>query len=138
MWGRRRGVDLLDTEVMDAFFHRLNRLDEAGLMAMRAAWTSIESQKHEDAWAAVRAAGVRDGLTDEIDRVRKKAIAWATRGSNMAPEVRIGQSQNWQVVKLEAGEAIVDAALAMALGSRLDAPSRDLLLEPWASATELS
>jgi hypothetical protein len=138
MFGRKRGVDLLDTDEMDAFFDRLNRMNETALMGMRAAWTSVESQRHEDAWAAVRAAGARDGLAGEIDRVRKKAIAWASRGSNMAPEVRIGQVQNWQVIKMEAGEAIVDAALGTALGSRLDAASYDTLMEPWIRATEIS
>ena len=138
MFGRKRGVDLLDTDEMDAFFDRLNRMNETALMGMRAAWTSVESQRHEDAWAAVRAAGARDGLAGEIDRVRKKAIAWASRGSNMAPEVRIGQVQNWQVIKMEAGEAIVDAALGTALGRRLDAASYDTLMEPWIRATEIS
>jgi hypothetical protein len=137
MFGRKRGVDLLDTDEMDAFFDRLNRMNEAALMGMRAAWTSVESQRHEDAWTAVRAVGARDGLAGEIDRVRKKAIAWASRGSNMAPEVRIGQVQNWQVIKMEAGEAIVDAALATALGSRLDPTSHDTLMEPWICATEI-
>ena len=138
MFGRKRGVDLLDTDEMDAFFDKLNRMNEAALMGMRAAWTSIESQRHEDAWTAVRAAGARDGLAGEIDRVRKKAIDWASRGSNMAPEVRIGQVQNWQVIKMEAGEAIVDAALGTALGRRLDAASYDTLMEPWVRATEIS
>ena len=137
MFGRKRGVNLLDTDEMDAFFDQLNRLDESRLMGLRASWSSIASQQHEAAWAAVRAAAARDGLSDEIERVRRKAIAWATRGSNMAPEVRIGQSQNWQVIKMEAGEAIVDAALAIALGSRLDAESHDVLMEPWANATEM-
>ena len=138
MFGRKRGVDLLDTDEMDAFFDKLNRMNEAALMGMRAAWTSVESQRHEDAWTAVRAAGARDGLAGEIDRVRKKAIDWASRGSNMAPEVRIGQVQNWQVIKMEAGEAIVDAALGTALGRRLDAASYDTLMEPWVRATEIS
>jgi hypothetical protein len=138
MFGRKRGVNLVDTDEMDAFFDRLNRMDESGLMTMRAAWTSIDTQKHQDAWTAVRAAGARDGLAGEIERVRRKAIAWATRGSNMAPEVRIGQSQNWNVIKMEAGEAIVDAALGVALGSRLDAASHDVLMEPWIRSTEPS
>ena len=138
MFGRKRGVNLVDTDEMDAFFDQLNHLDEGRLMSMRASWSSIATQEHEDAWTAVRAAGARDGLTGEIERVRRKAIAWSTRGSNMAPEVRIGQSQNWNVIKMEAGEAIVDAALGTALGSRLDAATRDTLMEPWVRATEIS
>jgi hypothetical protein len=38
--------------------------------------------------------------------------------------------------KIEAGEAIVDAALAVALGSRLDADCRNVLIGPWLRATE--
>jgi hypothetical protein len=42
----------------------------------------------------------------------------------------------WQQIKMEAAEAIVDAALAVALGDRLDAQSHDILIEPWLRATE--
>jgi hypothetical protein len=135
MWRRRRSVDLVDTEAMDAFFDRLDHLNEVGLLNMRAAWNGTSHTDHEDAWTAVRAAGALYGLTDEIERVRKKALAWSARGSNMAPEVRIGQVQNWSVIKMEAGEAIVDAALAVALGDRLDERHHDLLIGPWLSAT---
>jgi hypothetical protein len=136
LFGRKRKVDLLDTEAMDDFFDRLDRMNEVGLMNMRASWTSTSREVHETAWAAVRDVAARDDLSGEIERVRQKALAWAARGSNMAPEVRIGQSQNWQVIKMEAGEAIVDAAIAVALGDRLDQPNRDLLLGPWLGATE--
>ena len=135
MWRRRRNVDLLDTEAMEAFFDRLDRLNEVGLLNMRASWNATSHTDHEDAWTAVRTAGALFGLTDEIDRVRAKALAWASRDSNMAPEVRIGQVQNWSVIKMDAGEAIVDAALAVALGDRLDARHHDLLIGPWLSAT---
>jgi hypothetical protein len=37
-------------------------------------------------------------------------------------------------IKMEGGEAIVDAALAVALGSRLDEASRSVLIEPWLRA----
>jgi hypothetical protein len=136
MFGRKREVDLLNTAEMDDFFDRLDRINESGLLGMRAAWKSIDRAEHEDAWTAVRVVCARDGLNGEIDRVRKKAIAWASRGSNMAPEVRIGQVQNWQLIKTDAGEAIVDAALAVALGSRLDERHRAILMGPWLGATQ--
>jgi hypothetical protein len=135
MFGRKREVDLLNTAEMDDFFDRLDRINEAGLLGMRAAWKSIDHAEHEDAWTAVRAVGALDKLSGEIERVRKKAIDWASRGSDIAPEVRIGQVQNWQLIKMEAGEAIVDAALAVALGSRLDERHRTTLLGPWRGAT---
>jgi hypothetical protein len=136
MFGRKREVDLLNTAEMDDFFDRLDRINESGLLGMRAAWKAIDRAEHEDAWTAVRAAGARDGLNGEIDRVRKKAIDWASRGSDIAPEVRIGQVQNWQLIKMDAGEAIVDAALAVALGSRLDERHRATLIGPWLGAVE--
>jgi hypothetical protein len=101
---------------------------------MRAAWHATGRQEHEDAWTAVRAVGARDGLTGEMDRVRNKALAWTTRSSNTIPYLN-SVDRAWQERKMEAGEAVVDAALAVALGSRLDAGSRDVLIEPWLRAT---
>jgi hypothetical protein len=83
----------------------------------------------------VRVIGARDGLSKEIDRVRKKAMTWSTRGSDAFPYT-LNVDLVWQQVKMEAEEAIVDAALAMALGGRLDQQSHDILMEPWLRATE--
>ena len=135
MWRRRQGVSLLDTDEMLDFFEKLDRLNREQLMSMAAIWQSTNRQTHEDAWAAVRAAAARQGLSKEIDRVRKKALAWSTRGSDSNPYA-LSVDLVWQQVKMEASEAIVDAALAVALGSRLDDATRDLLLEPWLRATE--
>ncbi len=82
MWGRRGGVNLLDTDEMAAFFERLDHLNEGELLGLRAAWRSTSRGAHEEAWAAVRAVGVREGLSKEIDRVRNRALGWASRGSN--------------------------------------------------------
>ena len=138
MWGRKRPVDLVDTEEMDALFARLDRMNQAQFLAMRAAWRSTSRQAHEDAWASVRAIGARDGLTKEIDRVRDKALGWASRGTHVVPLVRGTTDITWLQVKGEAEEAIVDVALAVALGGRLDAQSRDVLMGPWERATEAS
>ena len=135
MWRRRSGVDLLDTQEMDEFFDKLDHLDEGQLLGMRAAWQSTDRAAHQEAWAAVRAVGAAEGLTGEIDRVRGKALAWASRGSNVVPYTFTDQI-TWLQIKGEAGEAIVDAALAVALGSRLDEASHDVLIEPWRRATE--
>jgi hypothetical protein len=136
MWGRRRGADLLDTAEMDAFFARLNRMNEVHLLGLRAAWQAIDRREHEDAWTAVRVVGASQGLAREIDRVRKKAIGWTTRGSSTVPYNRMFDNEGWQQVKMEAGEAIVDAALAVALAGRLDAHSREILIGPWEQVTE--
>jgi hypothetical protein len=135
MWRRRSGVDLLDTQEMDEFFAKLDHLDEGQLLGMRAAWQSTDGAAHQEAWAAVRAVGAAQGLTREIDRVRDKALGWASRGSNVVPYTFTDQI-TWLQIKMEAGEAIVDAALAVALGDRLDEASRNVLIEPWRRATE--
>lgn len=135
MWRRRTGADLLDTEEVAAFFARLDHLNEAQLLGMRAAWHGTSREAHQDAWAAVRAVGAANGLTKEIDRVRKKALGWASRGSDVAPYT-LTDDIAWRQTKMEAGEAIVDAALAVALGSRLDEGARNVLIGPWLRAIE--
>ena len=134
MWGRRRGVNLVDTPEMALFFERLDRMNKVQLLAMRAAWQSTSHQDHEDAWTAFRGEGARESLAKEIDRVRDKAMAWFLRGTNSLPYW--GDNDNQQFVKGEAREAVVDAALAVALGSRLDARTHDVLIEPWLRATQ--
>ena len=135
MRGRRGRVNLVDTEEMAAFFEQLDHLNLEQLRVMRAAWRSTSREAHEDAWTPVRSIGAREGLTREIDRVRNRALAWASRGSNTIP-YRISDDVTWMETKIEAGEAIVDAALAVALGSRLDADCRNVLIGPWLRATE--
>ena len=135
MRGPRGRVNLVDTEEMAAFFEQLDHLNLEQLRVMRAAWRSTSREAHEDAWTTVRSIGAREGLTREIDRVRNRALAWASRGSNTIP-YRISDDVTWLKTKIEAGEAIVDAALAVALGSRLDADCRNVLIGPWLRATE--
>jgi hypothetical protein len=134
MWRRRREVNLLDTDEMDLFFEKLDRMNQAQLLSMRAAWYATSRDAHADAWTTVRAVAARNGWTREIDRVRAKAMSWITRGTNTIP-YQMNDDFTWQQVKNEAGEAIVDAALAISLGSRLDAPTHALLIEPWLRAT---
>jgi hypothetical protein len=133
MWGRKRGVNLLETPEMDAFFERLDRLNQAEVQAMAAAWHAKSPAEHEAAWAAVRAAGVRDGLTKEIERVRDKALERASRGTNSVPYTVIDFTRE---TRIEAGGAIADAAIAGALAGRLDGVTYDFLVGPWLRATE--
>jgi hypothetical protein len=134
MWGRRKGPNLVDTDEMDAFFDQLDRMTQVQLLAMQAAWQSVRREEHESAWAAVRAVGASEGLAKEISRVRDKAMAWALRGENTIPYW--GDNDNHVRIKRDAEEAVVDAALAVALGSRLDAEPYDTLIAPWLRATE--
>ena len=135
MWGRKRGVDLVDTPEMDAFFERLDHLNEAQLLAMRVTWLSGDRRTHEDAWKAIRSVGKRDGLTKEIGRVRDRAMAWVSRDTDLAGYQFFGTSA-WTQAKMGAGDAIVDVALATALGDRLDAHAHEILMAPWLRATE--
>jgi hypothetical protein len=138
MWGRKRGVDLVDTPDMDVLFAKLEGINEAQLLAMAASWKSTDRQAREDAWSVVRAVGRGQALTKEIGRVRSRAMAWATRGHNdpAAGGGLSGGSVLWQQMQWDAAEAIVDAALATALGFRLDAQTRETLLGPWLRVTE--
>ena len=136
MWGRQTGVGLVDTEEMAAFLERLDHVNQEQLMGMRAAWHATSREAHEEAWAAVRAVDVSEGLSKEIDRVRKKALAWVLRGSSAVPFFHRNDDVSWQQAKMEASEAIVDAALAVALGGRLDAHTHDVLIGPWVRATD--
>jgi hypothetical protein len=128
----RRGgkARLVDSEQLDAFFDALDHLDEAELLRMRAAWRSVGRPVHEAAWAGVRAVGDRDGLAGEIDRIRGRALAWASRGTNTRP-TPISDDMTWLDIKHEATEAIVDVALGIALGDRLDEATRSTLMLAW-------
>jgi hypothetical protein len=133
MYDRGDPESALDMARLDAFFDSLDHLGEIELLAMAAAWRSVDRATHGRAWAAVRAAGDRDGVSDEIGRVRDLALAWATRGSNVPP-YQINNEPTWAREKLQAQEAVVDAALAIALGDRLDHRTSDELLAPWKRA----
>jgi hypothetical protein len=135
MWGRRREVNLVDTPEMGVFFDRLEHLNRIQMLAIRAAWHAVTPREHEAAWAAVRAAGNREGLSKEIDRVRNKALNWSRRGSDLLSYQMNDETTGLQI-KMDAGEAIVDAALAVALGARLDDATRETLLGPWLRASE--
>jgi hypothetical protein len=119
-----------ETLRLDHFFAALDRLTEVQIRSMIASWRSVDRADHERAWAAVRDAGERDGLSHEIELARESAIAWTMRGSNVPP-YRLTNEPSWLEVKLDAREPIVDATLAIALGDRLDPADSEALLGPW-------
>lgn len=130
MFRRSRKTTLIDADKLDAFFDALDHLDEVALLRMRASWKSVNEQDREDAWTAVRTLGARDGFAREIDRVRNRAMAWATRGTNAIP-YRQDNNETWAEIKMEAAEAIVDIALAAAFGDQFDEKTRAVLLTAW-------
>jgi hypothetical protein len=127
--------DLSDSASIQAFFDAVDRLDIDQLERLRSEWRSIPKEVHEAAWAQVRAVAGRDGLSDEVDRVRRRALDWTARGSRQ-PGRGQPDYRTWIERKIGAAEAIVDAALAFALGERLDPQARATLLRPWRAATE--
>ncbi len=130
MFHRDRKASPINLDKLEEFFEALDHMGEVELLRMRAVWLSVDRQSHEDAWTAIRVIGARDGFAKEIDRVRKRAVAWATRGNNAIP-YRQDNNETWAEIKLEAAEAIVDIALAVAFGDRLDEKTRTVLLTPW-------
>ncbi len=127
MFGSGGGPAKLDAEALEAFFDAIDRLDLGELERLGAAWHAISKEEHEAAWAQVRDAAARDGLGRDLDRVRARALAWTSRGSNR-PGYLLPDDRTWIEAKIEAAEAIVDGALAAALGDRLDARTRETLL----------
>jgi hypothetical protein len=61
-------------------------------------------------------------------------MAWASRGNNSIPYM-INSNETWAQIKLDAEEAVVDVALGIALGDRLDEQTRATLLAAWDRAT---
>lgn len=118
---------------MDVFFDQLARLNQAQLVALRAAWNSTSPEALEDAWKNVRALGAREGPAKEIDRVRARALTWTSHGRN---NIGYTMVDFWRQFQIEAGGAIVGAALAVALGSRLDSVAHDILIGPRLRARE--
>ena len=138
MSGHEQRFDLLDTPEMNVLFLRLDRLNEGQLLALKAAWHAVSQAEHEEAWAAVRAVIASEGLDKEIDRVRGAALAWTNRASDIAPYSTSGRPDRMLTqIKREAGAAVVDAALATALGARLDGAAYDTMMGPWRSALDL-
>ena len=126
-------MNLVDTPEMDALFERIDRLNDAELLGLRAAWHAIDRDAHQAAWDAVRNVGVRDGLTMEIRRIRDRALDWSARGDPRV--VYQGRDVAREQARLDAGEVLVDIALATGLGDRLDGQSRDTLIGPWLRIT---
>lgn len=123
--------DLSETEAVDRFIDSLDFLNQEQLLGMTAAWRSADKQAREDAWTKVRATAAMAGLSKDVDHVRDRAMHWADRGTNVPTPYTLNRDDAWLQVRQGAAPAIVDAALAIALGNRLDEATRDVLLGPW-------
>jgi hypothetical protein len=132
MFRRRPRAGPTHQDQLSVYFEALGHLRDADLLRLRAVWKEAGREAHEKAWAEVRAVGERDGLSREIGKVRDRAVAWAQRGTNR-PAPFLADDRYWTELKIEASEAIVDAALAIALGDRLDGQTSHILMGPWLS-----
>ena len=125
----------LDEAALDRFFAALDHLNETALMVMTAAFHAIPQTEHEAAWAEVRRATEKDGLGKEVQALRDQAMGWSYQGSNVpAMPYSMRSEVEWVTLRRNAAAAVVDAALAVALGERLDEGTRGILLGPWLSA----
>ena len=116
---------------LDRFIDSLDALDETDLLNLAASWGALDKSKHEDAWTHVVAAAAKAGLTERVEEARQSALGWATRGTNF-PWPDAGYMENMKAqIRRGAAPALADAAVAIALGERLDRESADTLLGPW-------
>lgn len=134
---RRRSdaEDIAETAAMDRFIDQLDRLDDGQLLALTAAWRAVDEETRDDAWTAVRATAARLRLTHGVDAVRERAMRWAMRADNRPPLYHVvADDVLHNQIRADAAGALVDTALGIALGMRLDPGSRATLLSPWESA----
>ena len=119
-------------DLLDAFVGRLDHLDQTQLLALRAAWHAIPAETHEAAWAAVRGVAKAQRWQADVDEVRDRAMHWATRGDNRPPLYHLAMDdETLNQVRASAAAAIVDAALALALGQWLPRDAHTTLASPW-------
>jgi hypothetical protein len=131
---RRAGANLLDTKEMTDFFDKLDHLNQEQLLSLAASWEAREKLPHRDALTQAVAAAGELGLTAQMEEARDEAMRWALRGPSDLWAVTL-QDERLQIWR-QAAPALADAAVAIALGNRLNDGARALLLEPWVSAVE--
>jgi hypothetical protein len=124
-----RSPRLVESPALDALFNELDRLRAEDLLRLEAAWRSIDMPAHEKAWAAIRKVAIRERLSDEIEEVRQRALTWM--GYDAVPYRYLDPNPGWVGIKASAAQAIADAAVAVALGDRLEPAARETLLSPW-------
>ena len=137
---RSREVEnIAESEPVDRFFEYLEHAEADLLLALSAAWRAVEEQAREEAWTRVHDAAKRTRTERGVETVRDRAMHWAGRSGYSYGEITAygGGQPLWGDVRRQAAPALVDAAVAIALGRRLDSASREVLLGPWIAATGL-
>jgi hypothetical protein len=118
---------------LDRFLASLDALDETDLLTLAAGWNGAEKSAHEDAWTRVVAVAAATGMTERVRAARQAALDWAIKGTNF-PWPDAGYMEDMKLhIRRGAAPALADAAVAIALGDKLDRESADTLLGPWRS-----
>jgi hypothetical protein len=119
---------------LEALFARLQGMDQGELLALAGAHGG-ENAATSQAWTSVRQVVSADHLERDLDRVRSEVGAWATQlGAITGQQIGSGMSdQPIDDARRAAAPAVLDAAVAFLLGTRLSEPDRAALLRPWES-----
>ncbi len=117
---------------LEELFARLPRLDRGELFALAGAH-HVRDAAREEAWKSVREVVATDRVEQDLDRLRSEIGAWATHlGSITGQEAGTGTSELLLAdARRAAAPAVLDAAVALLLGSRLPERDRTVLLRPW-------
>jgi hypothetical protein len=134
--GNGKGNSRLAEAELERFFAALDSVQEGQLMVLTAMGRNLNRAEHDEAWKEVRRAADANGVLREVQAIGDRAMHWASRGTNIPPLQPIpGDHETWVATRMQAAPAIVDAAVAIALGGLLDQASREILLGPWLVAT---
>ncbi len=122
---------------LDALIAGLPSLDAGQLFAL-AGEHSADDPAREAAWEAVRQVVKAGHLERDLDGVRADVGTWATHlGSLTGQLIGTGMSDEpLSEARLAAAGAVLDAAVAMLLGDRLEERDRAALMGPWESVFE--
>lgn len=117
-----------------ALVEALPALDQGELLALAGVADGEDPADRARAWAAVREAGARLGLTTELERIEGEITRWSTADGARSGFYTMGSPVGDLLLadlRTLAVPVLVGAAAALLLGDALDPEARDLLLAPW-------
>ena len=119
---------------LEALFARLPGMDQGELLALAGAH-GAEAPVRSHAWTSVHEVVSANHLERDLDRVRSEVGVWATQlGAITGQQIGSGMSdQPIDDARRAAAPAVLDAAVAFLLGTRLSESDRAALLRAWES-----
>ena len=119
---------------LEALFDRMQGMDRGELLALAGAHDD-EDPARAHAWTSVHQVVSADHLERDLDQVRSEVGACATQlGAITGQQIGSGMSHQLLVdARRAAAPAVLDAAVAFLLATRLTEPDRTALLRPWVS-----